>query len=106
MVNLSVYLNRHVFIMTLFSEFCRIPSVTNGEVIGQKEHLVVPDGFRAYVKCFPLHKISSKHPMTCDKGKWKRIPRCTLGLYMNLLPTKPSQKHAYIILTHLNPTFI
>ena len=66
----------------LFKEFCRIPAIHHGEVMGQKESLLVPHGFRASVKCFALHKISSSFPMRCYKGEWSHIPKCSLGKFI------------------------
>ena len=65
--------------LIIVTEYCRVPGVRNGNVVGQKRNLLVPDGFRMSVKCFPLHKISRNKPMTCRKGVWKNIPTCTLG---------------------------
>ncbi|WAR04418.1 LRP6-like protein, partial [Mya arenaria] len=59
---------------------CRIPTIENGDVVGNSHGHVVPNGFTSHVECYPAHHMMTNDVITCRDGEWSRIPKCILGI--------------------------
>ncbi|XP_052803528.1 low-density lipoprotein receptor-related protein 1-like [Mya arenaria] len=57
---------------------CRIPTIENGDVVGNSHGHVVPNGFTSHVECYPAHHMMTNDVITCRDGEWSRIPKCIL----------------------------
>lgn len=60
---------------------CKVPSITNGSVIGVSVGSYVDHGSQLHAECNTGYEIKTEEAPKCYNGTWDYMPECIPGRY-------------------------